>query len=162
MGLGRFVFFRNEAANGMCDRDCPVCYESLQTRIATRLPCSHTLCLSCLVRLPVPQSCPMCRFSIVHLVPLVRSTPPTVVTLNVSTRVAAPSETTQTLFERVRVAEHLANAIRVGAAPRNSRRSTDLPFDEGGAYSHRLNSLVNARDVVPSSDERDVIPLLIP
>ena len=154
------------SAKRMCERvtdECPVCFESLQHRITAQLPCSHTTCLSCLMRLPIPQSCPMCRFSIVHLIPrFERSSSPTVVTLNVSTRTTAPHplETVQTLSERVRVAEHLADAIRhVGAAPRNSRQSsyTIVPFDDGGTFSHRLNSLINTSgvNIVPPPDEDD-------
>lgn len=150
----------------MCERvtdECPVCFESLQHRIATQLPCSHTTCLSCLMRLPLPQSCPMCRFSLVHLIPrFERSSSPTVVTLNVSTRTTAPPplEAVQTLSERVRIAEHLAEAIRhVGAAPRNSRQSSYaiVPFDDGGTFSNRLNSLINTSgvNIIPPPDEDD-------
>ena len=102
----------------------------------------------------------MCRSSIVHLMPHTeRSTSPTIVTLNVSTRTTTPLEASQTLSERVRIAEHLADAIRhVGAAPRNSRSSYAIvPFEDGGAFTHRLNSLINTPrvSIVPPADEDD-------
>lgn len=104
----------------------------------------------------------MCRLSIVHLVPIPdRPSSPTVVTLNVSTRTVAPSplETAQSLDERVRIAEHLADAIRhVGAAPRNAPSSYAIvPFHDGGAFTHRLQSLIHAPgiSVVPPPDEDD-------
>ena len=39
---------------------CPVCFESLDTRIRTVLTCQHDLCLNCLVRI-TPRRCPICR-----------------------------------------------------------------------------------------------------
>ena len=150
----------------MCDDvlntdDCPICFETVRTRIAVSLPCTHTLCLTCLLRLPVPQSCPMCRLSIVHLIPRKdESSSPTLVMLNVSNR-GPNSEMTQPLSERVRIAEHLTNAIRnIGAAPRNSLRSSShaiVPFDERAAFSHSIESLIDASSIgiVPSPDEDD-------
>lgn len=143
----------------MCD-ECPVCFEAAGSRIVASLPCSHVLCLQCLLRLPVPQTCPLCRSSLVHLMPR-RPSSPTTVTLNVSTRTTAesPLDTARTLSERVRVAAHLADAIRhVGAAPRNARSSYAIvPFDDGGAFAHRLHRIVHAPGigVVPPPDEDD-------
>jgi len=134
--------------------ECPVCYEPLRERIAAELPCAHTVCLACLMRLPAPQVCPLCRSAVGHLIPwATRTASPTVVTLNVST------ETTEAnLTERVRLAEHLATAIRrMGAAPRNASSShyAIVPFDERGALAHGIQGVVEAPRVVPAADEDD-------
>lgn len=132
--------------------ECPVCYERLRERIAAELPCAHTFCLACLMRLPAPQLCPLCRSTIGHLIPQpCRTASSTVVTLNVS------AETTEAnLTERVRIAEHLATAIRrLGAAPRNASPYAIVPFDERGALPHGVDGVVDAGRVVPAADEDD-------
>jgi hypothetical protein len=49
--------------------ECPVCLEELGTRIETRLPCKHSVCLTCLLRLPAPVRCPMCRADVSRHMP---------------------------------------------------------------------------------------------
>ena len=95
-----------------CNRmkECPVCYESLDDRIRITLPCSHEMCLHCLNRLRKPQTCPMCRTSIVRLLPDEKDATTTMVTLNVSS--------SDDIMNRIRVAEQLAYAVtHMGAAP---------------------------------------------
>lgn len=44
--------------------ECPICYEDMSSRMAVRSPCGHELCLDCLLRLPTPATCPLCRMSL--------------------------------------------------------------------------------------------------
>ena len=47
-------------------RECPICYDSIQTKNCATTECGHQFCLSCLARsLQENQSCPMCRTAIV-------------------------------------------------------------------------------------------------
>ena len=47
-------------------RECPICYDSIQTKNCATTECGHKFCLSCLARsLQENQSCPMCRTAIV-------------------------------------------------------------------------------------------------
>lgn len=48
--------------------ECPVCFELLGTCIETRLPCKHSVCLRCLLKLPSPR-CPMCRTDVSRHIP---------------------------------------------------------------------------------------------
>ncbi len=41
--------------------DCPICYEHDKNIFYVKLPCNHSLCLSCLVSLE-KRSCPVCRY----------------------------------------------------------------------------------------------------
>lgn len=51
------------------DAACPVCMEPLASRMTTHAPCSHSICLHCLLKLPPPLKCPLCRSDWMHLVP---------------------------------------------------------------------------------------------
>lgn len=53
----------------MNDDDCPVCFGPLATAVRCVLPCTHTLCLGCLLRLRTPASCPLCRADLSTLLP---------------------------------------------------------------------------------------------
>ena len=56
-------------SRGMNDDDCPVCFGPLATVVRCVLPCTHTLCLRCLLRLRTPVSCPLCRADLAALLP---------------------------------------------------------------------------------------------
>ena len=43
--------------------NCPICYDHEKNIFMVKLPCSHSLCLSCLVSL-VQRKCPICRSSL--------------------------------------------------------------------------------------------------
>lgn len=50
---------------------CPVCLESLDTKITVSLPCGspyHVFCMYCFLKLHT-RTCPLCRQSFEHLVP---------------------------------------------------------------------------------------------
>ena len=105
---------------------CAVCFELLHTQIRATLPCAHTFCLKCVVRLSYPQSCPLCRRDIQHLMPTHRaqSTPPPHVSFTLRMRHDDGDDDNNdddALAERVRVALLLRDALLQGAAPRNRR-----------------------------------------
>lgn len=101
--------------------ECPVCFESLRPRITTVFPCSHAVCLNCLVRLRPPQRCPLCRRNLTPLIPVTPT--PQAVTLNIRTR--DPEDVTMSSYRR-RITQRLALAVGMGAAPRN-RPPRNLP-----------------------------------
>lgn len=91
--------------------ECPVCLEPLAGRIRVLLPCDHTLCVRCLLRLRPPR-CPLCRADLAEYLenderPPVRST--TEVTLQVNTPDAAADVIRQAM-QRMRVLRDLGVA----------------------------------------------------
>ena len=58
------------------DSECPVCYENLSRTIQTLPPCSHPLCLSCLIKITPPRTCPLCRMDLAPFFPPPPAPPP--------------------------------------------------------------------------------------
>ena len=54
------------------NRECPVCFENLRRTVQAVPPCSHAICMRCLLRLRPPLACPLCRMDLSAFV----STPP--------------------------------------------------------------------------------------
>ena len=51
------------------EEECPICFEQMATRLRVTAPCAHTVCYACFQRLRAPQTCPMCRDDLSHLMP---------------------------------------------------------------------------------------------
>lgn len=115
--------------------ECPVCFEPLAGRIRALLPCEHTLCMRCLLRLRPPR-CPLCRADLTEYFDPPRQDGPrftTEVTLQVNTPDAAADVIRQTM-QRMRVLRDLGVAhppILTGTRERTR---------EGGAADAALES----------------------
>ena len=48
--------------------ECPVCFDTISKKISCNLPCSHQICLNCLIKLNLPK-CPICRANLVSFLP---------------------------------------------------------------------------------------------
>ena len=124
--------------------ECPVCYESMTGTIQTSLPCSHSLCLRCLLKLPTPQRCPMCRCDIVSHFPQSSTTQgPNVVTLNIqtSTNEEVTDSVIRSIARRVQLAGMLQRAVGSGMAPRNRIRlvrNEPVLMDDSGASDYEI------------------------
>lgn len=92
--------------------ECPVCFESLNYQIKTILPCKHTLCLKCLLKLK-NKVCVICRKDITECFPdtdymINEETDMPIVTLQMVTR---PPVQYQTVYEDVQL-ESLLHWVR--------------------------------------------------
>lgn len=133
------------------DDVCPVCYEIFDDRIRATPPCKHDVCITCLLRIPRPQACPMCRMPLSHMLPDGRAAAP-------STLVSVASDDDGT--DREYVVEQLAYAVRhLGVAPRN-RIISRIPVYQRGTLVNRMDGVVDATGprIVPASYEEDVTP----
>ena len=103
--------------------ECPICFDAEAdgvTKIWCVLPCRHTTCLGCLLKLDqsTNAACPMCRRDVSQLVPerIVCATP-RVVSLNVQSDI--DEHVFEEIVRRVQVSTRIHDAVIGGAAPRN-------------------------------------------
>lgn len=44
--------------------ECPVCFEPYDMRIQCVLPCTHSVCMQCILKIEKPIRCPLCRMDL--------------------------------------------------------------------------------------------------
>ena len=50
------------------EKNCNICFENYKTRVKCILPCSHVLCLNCILKL-VKHECHICRSPYSNILP---------------------------------------------------------------------------------------------
>ena len=135
--------------------ECPICYEDMSRKIATRSPCKHEVCLECLLQLEQPATCPLCR---TFLPPIMepRAVNQLIVPLTVATHAPSSSaayrsaeESVRGLAERRFVAVPRIRFVRHGVTMTEPEGMDDAPSTEppeGGLYEGAGTSDGNPND----------------
>lgn len=127
----------------MDDNECCVCYETFESKIKCVLPCNHTICLQCTLKLKT-KTCVMCRQDISDCFPEEEQETSARVTFQVVTRpVVAPMEDVQL--------ESLLNWIRRNRLMQDELRNLAISRLSGG-ISRSLFQDPEREDSSPSLD----------
>ena len=135
------------------DNSCPVCYEDLDGRITTVLPCRHALCLDCFVKLR-GYACILCRDDFEGAVPE-------------ALKRRLCGDTTLALYRRaymydtylMMIGSRLRREVLAARLGELLRHETPLFLSEGGTPSDEMASITERVRRIVRDEE---LPLLLP